>query len=236
LMRKKEYLASLSRGMEALKTLEGLKSIAPDFPDPLLGEGLYRYWRTVVAKKTRLIPEGEDMREEGMALMRRAEESAVFVAPAATLALSYAYLEERNLKEAYAALERNRASYPDNVLNAMVLARVLIMQRKYPEVLALLDHVQAVDTDNHRVHYFRAVTLMRQRKHEAAHKAIDTYLTMPLEKYYRAIGLHQKAEIYFRTRDWNAAAELYRQSIELEGYGPSKRRLEIVEKKMQKAR
>jgi len=230
MMRKKQYVASLARALEALNSLEVLGEIAPGFVDPMLGNGLYHYWRTAVAQKTRLIPMGEDRQEEGLALMRKVEEEALFVAPAASLSLAYAHLESRRLAEAEAALLRSQALYPDNVLNNMVLARVLIMRGKLRQALVLLDRVQAVDTDNHRVHYYRATALMRTGEHQGAHKSIDLYLSLPLEPLYQAVGWHRKGDIHVRERDWEAAKSAFRKAVEIDNYEPSKKRLARLEK------
>jgi predicted negative regulator of RcsB-dependent stress response len=231
MMRKKQYVASLARGLEALKALEVLREIAPGFVDPLLGDGLYHYWRTVMGQKSRLIPKGEDNQDRGLALMRKAEKEALFVAPAATLSLAYAHLEARRLSEAEAALLRNQALFPDNVLNNMVLARVLIMRGRLPQAMVLLDRVQAVDTDNHRVHYYRATALMRKGELQEAHASIDLYLSLPLEPLYQAVGWHRKGDIHVRERNWDAAINAFGKAVEIDNYEPSKKRLVRLEKR-----
>ena len=231
MMRKKQYVASLARGLEALKALEVLGEIAPGFVDPMLGDGLYHYWRTVMSQKSRLIPKGENNQEMGLALMRKAEKEALFVAPAATLSLAYAHLEARKLADAEAALMRNQVLFPDNVLNNMVLARVLIMRGRQKQALVLLDRVQAVDTDNHRVHYYRATALMRTGEIQRAHASIDLYLSLPLEPLYQAVGWHRKGDIHVREKDWDAAINAFGKAVEIDNYEPSKKRLARLEKR-----
>jgi predicted negative regulator of RcsB-dependent stress response len=231
MMRKDQYVASLARGLEALKALEVLREIAPGFVDPILGDGLYHYWRTVMSQKSRLIPKGVDNQDRGLALMRQAEKEAIFLAPAATLSLAYAYLQGRNLVEAEAALLRNQALFPDNVLNNMVLARVLIMRGEVKQALVLLDRVQAVDTDNHRVHYYRATALMRTGEIQGAHASIDLYLSLSLEPLYQAVGWHRKGDIHVRERNWDAAIHAFGKAVEIDNYGPSKKRLARLEKR-----
>ncbi|MEE2750442.1 MAG: hypothetical protein VX519_03365 [Myxococcota bacterium] len=235
LMRKNQYLPALTLGLDAIRALERLEKVAPDFVDPVLGQGLYKFWRAVVAKKTRLIPPGEkNGQENGILAMKQAEREALFVSPAATLALSYAYLEEKKLGRATASLRKNQRLYPDNVINNMVLARALILQRKLDEALVLLKHIESIDTDNHRVHYYRATVWLRKNNLSEAHASIDRYLGFTLEKKFRAIGLHRKGEIHQRAREVELAKKFYREAVDTDDYGPSKSMLVRLEKQDKK--
>jgi len=232
LMRKAQYLPALSLGLDAIRALERLEELAPGFVDPVLGQGLYKFWRAVVATKTRLIPPGEkNGRENGILDMKQAERDALFVSPAATIAIAYAYLEEKKLGRAAVYLRKNQRLYPDNVINNLVLARTFILQRKLDEALVLLDHIQAVDTDNHRIHYYRATALLRKNQLPEAHAAIDRYLGFPLDKRLRAMGLHRKGEVHHRAREMESAKKYYREAVETNGYSQSKAALARLDKK-----
>ena len=126
---------------------------------------------------------------------------------------------------------RNQVLFPDNVLNNMVLARVLIMRGRQKQALVLLDRVQAVDTDNHRVHYYRATALMRTGEIQGAHASIDLYLSLPLEPLYQAVGWHRKGDIHVRERNWDAAIKAFGKAVEIDNYAPSKKRLARLEKR-----
>jgi len=73
LMRKEEYITSLSRGYEAMKAINKSKELAPDFPDAVLGDGLFNYWATVVSMNTKSIPNTGDNRQEGIGQMKKVE-------------------------------------------------------------------------------------------------------------------------------------------------------------------
>ena len=226
LMRKRQYVASLNRGLEALEALKALKEIAPDFADPRVGEGIYKYWRTVVSRKTRLIPDRGDQREEGIADILFAEEHATFVGPAASLAMVYVRLEERNVRSALSYGRKNQRRFPDNVINNMLVARMLIHLRRYDQSLAVLDSILRTDIDNHRAHFHRATALMKKEDLEEAMTAIDRYLGMPLEEASRASGLHRKGDIHFEAGRHAQARGFYEQAVAINGYRPSRAKLE----------
>ena len=229
LMRKGEYLASLQRGLDAMNTLERLEVLAPDFVDLKLGDGLYKYWRSSVARKSSLIPDGEDERQAGIQIIREVEQQAVFVGPAATLALAAIRMEEAKPRGALRHIRIFGAAYPSNVINKLLESRMLIRLRRYEPALAALNSVLEIDTDNHRVHMYRATVLLRTGALDEAHEAIDTYLNLPLTDDARATGLHKKGDIYFRARNYDEAIGQYQAAIDLNNYAPSRRLLVRVQ-------
>jgi tetratricopeptide (TPR) repeat protein len=229
LMRKGEYIASLQRGLDAMSTLERLEEMAPDFVDLKLGDGLYKYWRSAVARKSNLIPDGADQRQEGIQIIREVEQQGVFVGPAATLALAAIRMEEAKPRGALRHIRRFAVSYPSNVINKLLQARMLIRLRRYDQALAALDSVIEIDTDNHRVHTYRATVLLRTGNLEEAHIAIDRYLALPLTDGARAAGLHKKGDVYFRARNFDLAIAQYQAAIDLNNYAPSRRLLTRVQ-------
>jgi len=236
LMRKGDYIASLQRGLDAMGTLERLETMAPDFVDLKLGDGLYKYWRSAVARKSSLIPDGEDERLAGIEIIREVERSGVFVAPAATLALAAIRMEESKPRAALRHIRRFGATYPSSVINKLLESRMLIRLRRYEPALAALNSVVAIDTDNHRVHIYRATVLLRTGVLDEAHAAIDTYLSMPLTDGARAAGLHKKGDVFFRARNYNEAIAQYQAAIDLNNYAPSRRLLTRVRSVQERVR
>jgi tetratricopeptide (TPR) repeat protein len=228
-MRKGNYVTSMRKGMEALGSLKALESDAPDFVDPDLGYGLFMYWRTVVGQRSKLIPEGEDRRALGIALIEQVEKKGAFIAPGATLALAYIYMEEGKARKAIRYSDRLVRRYPDNVINGLLYTRLMMRLRRYQKALAFMDHVLAIDTDNHRVHYYRATTHLRLNQLNEAHAAIDRFLAMPLEADPRAYGLHRKADVFFRQKEYDKARDYYQKAVSVNSYGPSKRRLAMLD-------
>lgn len=228
LMRKTEYVSALARGVDAMGHIDESRKLAPDFVDPLLGDGLYKYWRTVVTMNSKVLPKGSDQRAEGIAEMQRVERDGVFLAPGATLALAFTYIEERDLKTAQIYCLRNYKLYPDNVVNNMVLARVYMYQRRYDDSLKMLREILADAPDNERAHYYFATVYLRQRKFAEAEASIDRYLAFKLEPYYKAQALHRKGDIYYYRKDYAKAEQYYRQAVDVDDYGPSQVRLDHI--------
>lgn len=228
LMRKSEYVSALSKGVDAMGHIEKSIALAPGFADPLLGDGLYKYWRTVVTMNSKVLPKGEDERAEGIAEMQRVERDGVFLAPGATLALAFTYIEERDLKTAQIYCLRNYKLYPDNVINNLVLARVYMYQRRYDDSLKILREILVDAPDNERVHYYFATVYLRQRKLAEAEASINRYLGFQLEPYYKAQALHRKGDVYYYKKDYAKAETYYRQAVDVDDYDPSRVKLDRI--------
>jgi tetratricopeptide (TPR) repeat protein len=217
-MRRGDFVPALSRGVEAMSHIKKVKELAPLFADPVLGDGLYLYWKSVISMNSKLIPDGEDQRIEGMGLMRKAEVESTFVKPAATLALAFSWIEEREFKRALESCMRNRRDYPKNIINNMVMGRVHMYMRKYDNSLQVFQEVLAEAPDNMRVHYYMATTYLRMRDLDSAEIAIDKYLAYDLEPEFKAAGLHRKADIYYRRKDYKTAEKLYKEAVKVYDY------------------
>ncbi|MSQ01502.1 MAG: tetratricopeptide repeat protein [Myxococcales bacterium] len=175
-MRRAEFLAALSDGVDAVRALAEVKAAAPAFVDPVLGDGMYLYWRTVIARATPLLPDGADDREEGKRLIKQVEKDGVLMSPAATLALTYSYIEERDLKNALARTMYGRTKYPDNVINNMTAGRVLAQMRRYDDAISMYRSVLTTAPDNQRTHYHLGVVYARQSKHPDAERELRAYI------------------------------------------------------------
>lgn len=174
-MRRGEYIAALAGGVDAVNSLGEAKKAAPEFLDPVLGDGMYMYWRTVIARTSPLIPDGPDEREAGKALIKKVEKDGVLLGPAATLALTYSYIEERDLKNALARTMYGRLTYPDNVINNMTAGRVLASMRRYDDAVGMYRDVLRTAPDNQRSHYHLGVVYSRQAKLDEAEREFKTY-------------------------------------------------------------
>lgn len=232
-MRKGEFVTALTTGLTAIGHVNEVKELAPEFGDVILGDGLYKYWRSVVALNYKLLPAGTDERALGISLMKQAEAQATFVKPAATLALVFSYIEERQFKKALERCDWGRTLYPDNVINNMVTGRVYMYMRKYNDAMAIFDEILEDSPDNERVHYYKATSFTRLRKYDDALREIDLYLSFDLSDPFRASATHRKADIYYRQKDYDTAETYYAQAVKLNNYKPSKTRLARI-KKMRK--
>ena len=78
------------------------------------------------------------------------------------------------------------------------------------------------------IRYLNTIHL-RQNQLDEAHAAIDAFLGMPLEEAPKAYGLHRKADIFFRQKNYDQARVFYKKAVDLNGYSPSKRRLARID-------
>lgn len=229
-MRHEEWMKALGRGYEAMKMVAKVKEAAPDFADIRLGDGLFNYWVTVVSKSTKAVPDMGDKRQEGIADMRRVEQQGIFLAPAATLALTFTWIEEGAQKLALRTAQRNQKRYPNNIINNLVLARVQMYNNLYDQSEALLKHVLATDAKNRRAHYYLARLYLRWKKVDEAIASLDRFLAFPdLDKRDRGVALYYKGLAYLRKKDLDAAEKAFRESWKVARFERAKRRLERIE-------
>lgn len=229
-MRKGEYLSALNRAFEGMKALDRVKALAPAFPDVWVGDGLYLYWRTVVTQNSKVLPDFPDKRAEGLAVLEKAEREAFLLGPGATLAIAYAFIEERQLKAALERCNRARIAYPENVINNMTLGRIYTSLRRYGDALAIYDEVLAHVPDNQRVHYHRGVVLSRLGRHADAERAYKTYLGFkdPTPDA-RGQAWYRLGALYARQKQPDKARAHYQQAVATSGHAGARRALEKLE-------
>jgi len=211
-MRRGNYFAALSRGLEAMKSVNRSKELAPEFPDLLVGDGLYNYWRTVITRTTKGLPDFSDKRTLGIEQLKSVEEKGIFLGPAATFALTFTWLEEGALKRATASALRNHKAYPNNVVNNLQLGRLYMYRRNYKEAERFFEMVISVSPENRRAHYYLTRMLVRQKRLADAETHINKFLSFQLTKRERANGLLLKSQIFYRRKDWNTAESLAREA------------------------
>lgn len=236
-LRKGDYLVALNRGYEAMKAVHRSQDAAPGFVDTLLGDGIYNYWRTVVTMSSSLLPDFGDHRVEGIAQMSKVEREGIFLAPAATMALTFTWMEEREYKRALASALKNRAAYPNNVINNLLIGRIYLSLRKYDSSEQALRQVLRVAPDNQRAHYYLGRVHLRQRRYAEAMTAINTYLAFKdLSDSFRAEGYHIKGDIYYRQDLWKEAETAYAEAWRLGKLKRSKTRLGMAQEKQKSAK
>jgi tetratricopeptide (TPR) repeat protein len=174
LLRRHSYVASLGRAYEAMRALGRCEEAAPDFVDPLIGDGMFLYWRTVVSHRSALIPNFPDKRPEGMALLRRVESEGAFLGPAASLALTFAFVDQKRPDLALRQTERLTRLYPQNVLVRLATFEVLLGAARNAEALEV---VAALDPQVvPRVWFHRGVVLGRLGRWSEAASAYRAWI------------------------------------------------------------
>lgn len=233
-MRKDEVLVAVNRGYEAIKFARMVKDYAPEFTDMQLGDGLFNYWLSVISMSSKLIPDTEDKREEGIAQMEIVEARGIFLGPPATLSLTFSWIEEGNYREALKSTLKNRRAYPNNVINNLVFGRVQMYLRNYSESEKAFLEVAAYDPKNMRVHYYMGRLYSRWGKRPEALASFDKYLTYDaVSEYDQAVAWYYKGNLKYREKDWDAAEACYQNAWRLAKLDKAKTKLDRV-KEMKK--
>jgi tetratricopeptide (TPR) repeat protein len=225
IFRKDEFVGAVGKGLDALGHIQHVKDVAPDFADIYLCDGLYKYWRSVVARSSKAIPDGVDERPAGIADMKKAEGSAVFLGPGSSIGLTYSYIEEDKYKTALTYTSKIQKSHPNSVINHLLHARVQVYLKRYDPSLKTLNRVKAVAPKNERMYYYYSTAFMKKGALDNADGAIDTYLGFGLLPYYEAQSWHRKGDIAFRRKDYDSAEKHYKKAVQISGYKPAKARL-----------
>jgi len=229
-MRKGNYLTALNRGIEAMKSVRKAKELAPEFKDVLLGDGLFNYWRTVISRSVKGLPDFGDHRPEGIAQLQTVEREGIFLGPAASFALTYTWLEEGALKRALATALSIQRRYPDNVVNNLLVGRLYMYRRMYSNSEQAFLHILKVSPENQRVHYYMSRLYLRTKRLKLAEEHIDTYLAFDLDKNYRSRALYAKGLIYYRRKNYAKAEQLLEEAWKLGKLKRAKRRIEKIRK------
>jgi tetratricopeptide (TPR) repeat protein len=231
--RRYNYVGALNKAIDAFQYLNRCKELAPDFPDLVLADGINNYWRSVVALNTKLIPDGEDRRAEGISQMKYVENNAIFVAAPTTLALTFTYLEERDLKRAVGAATRTHLAYPDNVINNLVLARIYMYQRRFDKSEDICNQILEDAPDNERVHYYLGLVYSRTKRMDQAIAEMEKYLSFDLIDEYRATTHYRLGGFHYRKGRYQLAEDHYKEAVKVNKHKGAKKRLERM-KRLQK--
>ena len=234
-LRKGNYVSALSQAFEAMRAVGRAREYAPDMPDLLLADGIYNYWRTVITEAAPYLPSFSDRREEGIEQMRLAEKTAVFLQAPSTLALTFSYMEERDYRSGLTSSLALHRTYPDNVVNNLVLARMYILNRMPRRAENVLKEVLEDAPDNQRAHYYLSVVYLRTGRTQKSLASIDRYLAFDLSDKLRASAMYRKGNVYMTRKDYDAAEGHYREAWKLARHKLSKGRLQRIKQLRQEA-
>lgn len=213
LMRRKQYLGALAPAYAGLRALNRAREVVPALADPVLGHGMFLYWRTVISRRSALLPDFADRRPEGVELLRRAEREALFLGPCAGLALVYAHVEAQDWPAAIAQAEKIAIQYPDNALNRMILAYAL---RRSGRLGAAVAEYEKVSPEVYRAEFHRGQALVVMGRHAEGAAAIEHYLAdvrvpsglRPTALYWLGDAWRGAGDAVRARAAWTSAADL----------------------------
>jgi tetratricopeptide (TPR) repeat protein len=234
-MRKEEFVTAINRGMEAMKYVSRAGEMAPEFVDAQLGDGLWLYWRSVVALNTPGVPAFSDERERGIEMMQLAQQRSVFLRPAAGHALTYTWIEEGQMNRALGLATSLSRAYPNNIVNLQVLGRIQMYRRLYPESETTFKRIISIDANNERVHYYLQRLYLRWGKLDESLAHADKYLAFNLSDYQRSYALYYKGTVYEKQGRLDEAEAAYKEAWRVDKLKRAKAKLERIEERRAKA-
>lgn len=229
--RRGRYLPALTLAFEAIDQAEKTRTVAPDFVDLRLADGLYAYWRSALSGRIKLLPNFGDAREQGLDQMMEVVRDGVFLAAPARLALAFSYLEENDFDRAEGMLLANRLLYPDNLINEQMLGVTRMYAMKLDDAMRSFQRVLAIDPKARRVRYYVGVTHVRARRFDAAIPELRTYLSYDgLEPYQVSWANYRLGRALEGLKRWAEAVDAYQAAVKADGHDESRKRLDHLRK------
>ena len=237
MVRHSKYVGALGRAFTALEHAQAARKAAPDFIDLSLADGMYNYWRTVITKSSSMLPDFGDHRALGIKQLQDVEQNGFFLRPAATLALTFSWLQEKDKKRAIAACEKNRKAYPNNVINNLLTGQAYLGMRQSSKALAVLEHLHRVAPENNRAYYYKGLAKQRMGKRADALKDYERYLESDhLEDYQIAMTHYRLGQTYYGLKQYDNAEAHYVLGVKANGHKASKANLARLRKARKEGR
>ena len=142
---REEWVTSINYGRKAMNAHQYLREHRPELNDLKLAEGLKLYYIAylpeaypIVKTVTWALPDGN--KQQGLELIRRASEEAVFASAEATYFLgNINYNYENNFATAVTHFEELHAQYPHNNYYARILAKSYFKLDRYKKALEFIE-------------------------------------------------------------------------------------------------
>jgi len=213
--RKDRLLSAIKDGWVAISDMERARQLEPRFVDPILGVGLYNYWRSVVTNWFKNLPGFPDRRKEGLEQMVYARDHGVFAPPLARLSLAFSYYEGRRFDDALAQCLALQEAYPENIINLQILGRVYMRKRKYTKAEETLLQVLTIDPTNVQVHYALGyLYFYRLRDLEKARRSLQVVADGKPGTYYGEVSRVRLGDVYWLLGEHDRALALWRTAYE----------------------
>lgn len=185
--REQEYLTAFREGWESIQYLERAVQLDSTNFDARLGIGVYKYYRSKLGKFLAWLPFVHNERREGIRLIELARRRGTFSKAAATNALIWIFISEKEFERAQALIDSSRAHYPDSRFFMWSQATVALRTERF--------HVAC----------------------EIFERIIASYAAEGVRSAYNELVCHSRlAELYAELENQHKAAEHARQALALE--------------------
>lgn len=230
-------LRALQDGLRGIHGLEEAFKRDPDWVDPLMGLGAYKYWRSVYTKRVRFLPFFADQRKEGIAELLQVIGRGTLSRQLASGALAWIYINE---KQYIKALRLNTAllkKYPDNVIALTLQGHLMVQLKRYREAMSHYQRCLEIDPSVSNIYYYIAAlefdrivtqyhprhepqrTVTEQESQEYNEKIIPQlkrFMAMDPPMRSKALGYDLWGEILYRQKDWRGARKMSREALRLD--------------------
>ncbi len=224
-MRKNQYIASVRRGLGAVRHLRRSRRAGDRLHDVDLGLGGYDYFRSVVSRQAPWVPFVPDRREEGLALIEHARREGEFMRPIAQLALVFTLIDENRSEQSIALARAFLERYPNNVVARIQLGRALSRRRHFEEAIQEFEHVLELHPENRIVGYYLGHTLVHGTNDLSRAEAIlQGFLKQAPDDHARGWGIELLGDIRRREGMTDEAIQLWRRAHRLDSRDTSAKR------------
>lgn len=213
--RKNDLWTMLQDGWNAVSDMKESRNLAPKFADPLLGLGIFDYWRTMMTGQRWYLSFLGDKKVEGVRQMEESRDQGVFTPLIAQVALAYSYFEDGKLPEAYSSAEEISNAYPSNIIALQLLGQIQARRGLYDQAKNYYEQVLVIDPSNYFTKYLLGNLEYKHSKDlERAKALISSFLESAKDDHpYLAAGNLRLGDIFWYFEDLNLADQYWKKAL-----------------------
>ncbi len=140
-----KWWTALWDAQAAVKALRRAWDKDPTLKDPLLGLGLYNYWRSDYTRRLRFLPFFADRREEGKRQIQTALLQGGLTRPLAAIALAFIEFHDKKYEDVLKRAGEFLRRYPENTIARMLRGQTLLEMKRYEEARREFEEILQID-------------------------------------------------------------------------------------------
>lgn len=138
---KGQWFKALKNGLKAIDDLTACTKLDSTFYEAYLGLGTYKYWRSTKLKAVLWLPFLKDLREEGIADIKRAMRTSSNSRYMALHQLVYILIDYKRYDEALKYAEEGIQKFPKSQFMWWAYAHVFFKSHQYPQAIRAYTHL-----------------------------------------------------------------------------------------------
>jgi tetratricopeptide (TPR) repeat protein len=225
-IRKDKVLKGLGEANQAKNCLQRALELDPKFVDPLMGLGLFDYWRSVFTNRFKFLPFFKDHRQEGIDQIKKSIQEGTIVPELATAALTFVYSEGNRAKEGLPLAENILEKYPTNIIMKNLKGNFLMLLGKYPESRNIFEEVLHEAPEINVARYYLGLNFYRTKNIPTAKMWFEQFLSHHPNPAWQAYAHYMLGEIALKQNDRSTAWKHFKEGYRAyDDYKPNLRRL-----------